>query len=88
MEEMISSSSLIMALGPATGVFFLSIYFIRTFVNFQKESIGGLINEMKADREQNRELMTKELEEFKDAVQKIDNRLYHIERSIGEKNAR
>lgn len=68
-----------MALGPATGVFFLSIYFIRTFVGFQKDSISALIDEMRQDREQNRELQMRELDEFKQAVNKIDSRLHFIE---------
>ena len=67
-----------MALGPATGVFFLSVYFIRTFVAYQRDVMLKLVNEMKEDRK----LQEKELEEFKNAVNKIDARLHYIERVL------
>ena len=67
-----------MALGPATGVFFLSVYFIRTFVGYQRDVMLKLVNEMKEDRK----LQEKELEEFKNAVNKIDARLHYIEKVL------
>ena len=67
-----------MALGPATGVFFLSIYFVRTFVNYQKDIMMSLVDEMKEDRK----LQAQELEEFKNAVNKIDARLHYIEKIL------
>lgn len=78
MEEMLTSTELIMALGPATGVFFLSIYFVRTFVNYQKDIMMSLVDEMKEDRK----LQAQELEEFKNAVNKIDARLHYIEKIL------
>jgi hypothetical protein len=78
MEELLTSSNLIMALGPATGVFLLSIYFIRTFVGYQKDVMMGLVDEMKEDRK----LQKEELEEFKNAVNKIDARLHYIEKTL------
>ena len=81
MEELFSNTSLIMALGPATGVFFLSIYFMRLFVGFERDIILQLIDEMKEDRK----LQEKELESFKDAVVKIDSRLHYIEKVLDNK---
>jgi len=78
MEDMLTNGNLIMALGPATGVFFLSVYFIRTFVAYQRDVMLKLVNEMKEDRK----LQEKELEEFKNAVNKIDARLHYIERVL------
>ena len=75
---MLTNGNLIMALGPATGVFFLSVYFIRTFVAYQRDVMLKLVNEMKEDRK----LQEKELEEFKNAVNKIDARLHYIERVL------
>lgn len=81
MEELISSSSLIMALGPATGVFFLSIYFMRLFVGFQRDTMQSIIEEMRADRR----LQEQELQEFKNAVNTIDARLHYIEQTLQSK---
>ena len=81
MEELMSSSSLIMALGPATGVFFLSIYFMRLFVGFQRDTMQSIIDEMRADRR----LQEQELQEFKNAVNTIDARLHYIEQTLQSK---
>ena len=78
MEELLTSSNLIMALGPATGVFLLAIYFIKTFVAYQKDVMLAMVDEMKADRTQSQQ----ELEAFKQAVEKIDRRLEIMERLI------
>ena len=56
----------IVALGPAAGVLILSIYFIRSFITFQKETIGDILDTMKED--------------FEQAVEKIDRRLEILER--------
>jgi len=81
MEELMSSSGLIMALGPATGVFFLSIYFMRLFVGFQRDTMQSIIDEMRADRR----LQEQELQEFKNAVNTIDARLHYIEQTLQSK---
>ena len=59
----------IVALGPAAGVLILSIYFIRSFIAFQKETIGDILDTMKEDRKV-----------FEQAVEKIDRRLEILER--------
>tara|TARA_R110002167_G_scaffold9218_1_gene42349 strand:+ start:134 stop:352 length:219 start_codon:yes stop_codon:yes gene_type:complete len=59
----------IVALGPAAGVLILSIYFIRSFITFQKETIGDILDTMKEDRKV-----------FEQAVEKIDRRLEILER--------
>jgi len=76
------TAELITQLGSSVGVFALSVYFIKTFVAYQKETIGSLIEEMKEERRQNKDLQERELNEFKEAVQKIDNRLLFIEKIL------
>jgi len=76
------TGELVTQLGSSVGVFALSIFFIKTFVNYQKETIKSLVDEMKADRQQNKELMLREIDEFKDAVNKIDSRLHYIEKIL------
>ena len=76
--DIMNNSDLIMALGPSVGVFFLAIYFVRTFVNYQREIMLSLVDEMKEDRK----LKAQELEEFKNAVNKIDARLHYIEKIL------
>ena len=76
--DIMNNSDLIMALGPSVGVFFLAIYFVRTFVNYQREIMLSLVDEMKEDRK----LQAQELEEFKNAVNKIDARLHYIEKIL------
>ena len=63
------TTDLIVALGPAAGVLILSIYFIRSFITFQKETIGDILDTMKEDRKV-----------FEQAVEKIDRRLEILER--------
>ena len=63
------TTDLIVALGPAAGVLILSIYFIRSFIAFQKETIGDILDTMKEDRKV-----------FEQAVEKIDRRLEILER--------
>ena len=76
--DIMNNSDLIMALGPSVGVFFLAIYFVRTFVSYQREIMMSLVDEMKEDRK----LQAQELEEFKNAVNKIDARLHNIEKIL------
>ena len=76
--DIMNNSDLIMALGPSVGVFFLAIYFVRAFVNYQREIMLSLVDEMKEDRK----LQAQELEEFKNAVNKIDARLHYIEKIL------
>ena len=59
----------IVALGPAAGVLILSIFFIKSFISFQKETIGDILDTMKEDRKV-----------FEQAVEKIDRRLEILER--------
>lgn len=59
----------IVALGPAAGVLILSIFFIKSFISFQKETIGNILDTMKEDRKV-----------FEQAVEKIDRRLEILER--------
>ncbi len=63
------TTHVIVALGPAAGVLILSIYFIRSFIAFQKETIGDILDTMKEDRKV-----------FEQAVEKIDRRLEILER--------
>lgn len=60
---------IIVALGPVAGVLILSIYFIKSFIAFQKETIGAILETMKEDRKV-----------FEQAVEKIDRRLEILER--------
>ena len=79
------TAELITQLGSSVGVFALAIYFIRSFINYQKDVINDLIAEMKLERKQNLDIMTRELDEFREAVSKIDNRLHFIERALENK---
>lgn len=82
MEELLTAGNIIMALGPATGVFLLAIYFIKTFVAYQKDVMLAMVDEMKADRTQSQQ----ELEAFKNAVEKIDRRLEIMERLMDRRD--
>lgn len=79
------TAELITQLGSSVGVFALAIYFIRSFINYQKDVINDLITEMKLERKQNLDIMTRELDEFRAAVNKIDSRLHFIERALENK---
>jgi hypothetical protein len=65
-------------LGPSVGVFLLSIFFIRAFINYQREVMMKLVEEMREDRKQQKA----ELEVFKDGIEKIDRRLEILERLL------
>lgn len=65
------TTDLIVALGPVAGVLILSIYFIKAFIGFQKDTIGEILDEMKADRKV-----------FENAVEKIDRRLEILEKMM------
>jgi hypothetical protein len=79
------TAELVTQLGSSVGVFALAIYFIRSFINYQKDVINDLITEMKLERKQNLDIMTRELDEFRAAVNKIDSRLHFIERALENK---
>lgn len=68
------TSDIIIALGPVAGVLILSIFFIRSFISFQKDTIGQILLEMKEDRKV-----------FESAVEKIDRRLEILERMMEKK---
>ena len=76
--DIMNNSDLIMALGPSVGVFFLAIYFVRTFVSYQREIMISLVDEMKEARK----LQAQELEEYKNSVNNIDARLHNIEKIL------
>lgn len=76
------SPELITQLGSSIGIFALSIFFIKSFIGYQKDSLDALIEEMRKERRQTKEIMDRELDEFKLAVQKIDARLEYIERAL------
>ena len=44
------TTDIIIALGPVAGVLILSVFFIKSFINFQKDTIGMILQEMKEDR--------------------------------------
>jgi len=67
------TTDIIIALGPVAGVLILSIFFIRSFINFQKDTITQILMEMKEDRKV-----------FESAVEKIDRRLEILEKLIGK----
>ena len=67
------TTDIIIALGPVAGVLILSIFFIRSFINFQKDTISQILLEMKEDRKV-----------FEAAVEKIDRRLEILEKMIGK----
>jgi len=69
------TSDIIIALGPVAGVLILSVFFIRSFINFQKDTITQILMEMKEDRKV-----------FESAVEKIDRRLEILERIICKKD--
>ena len=69
------TSDIIIALGPVAGVLILSVFFIRSFINFQKDTITQILLEMKEDRKV-----------FESAVEKIDRRLEILERIICKKD--
>ena len=69
------TTDIIIALGPVAGVLILSIFFIRSFINFQKDTITQILMEMKEDRKV-----------FESAVEKIDRRLEILERIICKKD--
>ena len=69
------TTDLIVALGPVAGVLILSVFFIRSFINFQKDTITQILMEMKEDRKV-----------FESAVEKIDRRLEILERIICKKD--
>jgi hypothetical protein len=62
---------LISGVGSGGAVLFLSIYFLRSFIDYQKSVIGDILTEMKADRQV-----------FQEAVSKLDARLHLIEKLI------
>lgn len=57
--------------GAGGSVLFLSIYFMRAFIDYQKSVIGDILLEMKEDRKL-----------FQEAVTKLDARLHYIEKLI------
>ena len=67
------TTDIIIALGPVAGVLILSVFFIRSFINFQKDTITQILMEMKEDRKV-----------FEAAVEKIDRRLEILEKMIGK----
>ena len=69
------TTDIIIALGPVAGVLILSIFFIRSFINFQKDTITQILMEMKEDRKV-----------FESAVEKIDRRLEILEKIICKKD--
>jgi len=69
------TTDIIIALGPVAGVLILSVFFIRSFINFQKDTITQILMEMKEDRKV-----------FESAVEKIDRRLEILERIICKKD--
>jgi len=58
-------------LGSGGSVLLLSIFFIKSFIDFQKTVMMAYIEEMKADRML-----------FSEAVSKLDSRLQFIERIL------
>lgn len=68
------TTDIIVALGPVAGVLILSIFFIRSFISFQKDTISQILLEMKEDRKV-----------FESAVEKIDRRLEILERMMEKK---
>jgi len=69
------TTDIIIALGPVAGVLILSVFFIKSFINFQKDTITQILMEMKEDRKV-----------FESAVEKIDRRLEILERIICKKD--
>ena len=61
-------------LGSGGSVLALSIYFIRSFIDYQKTVIHEILTEMKEDRKV-----------FQEAVTKLDSRLLVIEKVLEKK---
>lgn len=61
-------------LGSGGSVLALSIYFIRSFIDYQKTVIHDILAEMKEDRKV-----------FQEAVTKLDSRLLVIEKVLEKK---
>ena len=61
-------------LGSGGSVLALSIYFIRSFIDYQKTVIHDILVEMKEDRKV-----------FQEAVTKLDSRLLVIEKVLEKK---
>jgi hypothetical protein len=58
-------------LGSGGSVLLLSIFFIRSFIDYQKTVMRDILTEMKEDRRT-----------FTEAVQKMDTRLMYIEKIL------
>lgn len=58
-------------LGSGGSVLILSIFFLRSFIDYQKTVIAEILNEMKEDRKV-----------FQEAVSKLDSRLMFIEKIL------
>ena len=58
-------------LGSGGSVLILSIFFIRSFIDYQKTIMKDVLTEMKEDRRV-----------FTEAVQKMDTRLMYIEKIL------
>jgi len=69
------TSDIIIALGPVAGVLILSVFFIRSFISFQKDTIMNILQEIREDRKV-----------FESAVEKIDRRLEILEKIICKKD--
>ena len=72
------SVDLLTTLGPTTGVFFLSVYFIKAFMSHSKSTNDKFINELQEIRIEN----SKTMNTFTQAVTAIDTRLQLIEAKI------
>lgn len=73
MMEMLTPEVLT-GLGSGGSVLALSIYFIRSFIDYQKTVIHDILAEMKEDRKV-----------FQEAVTKLDSRLLVIEKVLEKK---
>ena len=73
MMEMLTPEVLT-GLGSGGSVLALSIYFIRSFIDYQKTVIHEILTEMKEDRKV-----------FQEAVTKLDSRLLVIEKVLEKK---
>lgn len=62
-------------LGSGGSVLLLSIFFIRSFIDYQKTVMKDVLQEMREDRQL-----------FSEAVSKLDTRLQFIERILEREN--
>jgi|DEB0MinimDraft_6_1074348.scaffolds.fasta_scaffold154316_1 hypothetical protein len=67
----IFTPEVVQSLGSALGACVLSIYFIHSFIKYQRDVMKDILEEMKEDRKL-----------FSQAVQKLDLRLQFIERLL------